>query len=252
MSSSTPNHPWRALSFALPLLLILSWESAGSVCLVDGWFSSKPDSDSHGENENGACTGSEECPSYTETHNGFTRPRNLRANEDFEFEAGTQRSYKLGPDIGEECTIDSCPGFPGAQGFAQPEHLKHDDDLRTAEPNHHPVDENQEQSDTETEFALMKKDEKKSMLSIFSDSVSGAFSQASGYFKKKIYSKAANMTSDFTDKIREVFHEELYGFFGATAKKLGEILSPGKKNHQNNCLIKIVFLLAKNLPSLTN
>ena len=138
--------------------------------------------------------------------------------------------FKLGPDKEDTaCTTDGC--YPETQGFTRPRSLKVDEET------HKDLDSNVN-SDAKGEFALVEKDENGSMLSKVSSSVSGAFSTASGYFKRTVYNKAANMTNDFAEKVREVFHEELYGFFEVMTKRFGDLLfSPGNAHSMCLCLV---------------
>ncbi len=78
-------------------------------------------------------------------------------------------------------------------------------------------------------YEVTKRDESVSVLSVFGSSVTGVFSTASDYVSRKVYNKAANVTQEFADKVREVFHEELYGFVDSSANKIWDLLlSPGK------------------------
>ena len=87
----------------------------------------------------------------------------------------------------------------------------------------------------EPHFDLVEKESvPSSMLSKVGGSVTNVFSSASGYFSRKIYDKASNITQDFADKVRDVFHEELYKFFEASLKKVWDLLqNPGMHTDAN-------------------
>ncbi len=75
-------------------------------------------------------------------------------------------------------------------------------------------------------------EEAPSMLSNIGSSVTGAFSSATDFVSRNIYNKAANVTQEFAEKVREVVHEELYGFVESLAMRSWNLLlSPGIHVH---------------------
>ena len=78
--------------------------------------------------------------------------------------------------------------------------------------------------------------DKESVFSFATSTVSSMFSHA----KRKIYSGAANVSSEFAEKVREVFHEEMYGFLETLLGKAGDMLfSPGELNLYCHCRISV-------------
>ena len=183
------------------------------------------DSNVHSDGEDTACT-TDGC--YPETQ-GFTRPRSLKVDE-FNEETHKDLDSNVHSD-GEDtaCTTDGC--YPETQGFTRPRSLKVDE---FNEETHKDLDSNVH-SDEKGEFAFI---EIGSMLSKVCRSVSGAISTANGYFNRTVYNKTANMTNNFTEKVREVFHEELYGFFEVMTQRFGDLLfSPGNAYIVCLCLV---------------
>lgn len=91
------------------------------------------------------------------------------------------------------------------------------------------VDEGKSKESDNTNFGVIERPDdssvQESVFSFATSTVSSMFSHA----KSKIYSGAANVTSDFAEKVREVFHEEMYGFLETLLGKARDVLfSPGE------------------------
>ena len=88
----------------------------------------------------------------------------------------------------------------------------------------------------EENFGMIEKPAQPSALSLatsmFSKATSKIYNGASEFAetaKNKIYDGATNVASDFAEKVREVFHEEMYGFLESLLGKVGDLVfSPGE------------------------
>lgn len=143
-------------------------------------------------------------------------------NQGSETESQDTQGRRLGPDLELEegkCNVLETGGNLVPESKPDGE-LEHGGGLERGEEN----------------FGMIEKPAQPSALSLatsmFSKATSKIYNGASEFAEKaknKIYDGATNVASDFAEKVREVFHEEMYGFLESLLGKVGDLVfSPGE------------------------
>lgn len=149
-------------------------------------------------------------------------------SQDSETESQNTQGRRLGPDLELEegkCTVVETGGnlVPESKPDGELEHGGGLDEERGEE-----------------NFGMIEKPPQPSALSLAASTVTHMFSKAKSKIyngasefaetaKNKIYDGATNVASDFAEKVREVFHEEMYGFLESLLGKVGDLVfSPGE------------------------
>lgn len=137
-----------------------------------------------------------------------------------ETESQDTQGHRLGPDL--ELEEGKCNVLETGGNLVPESKLEHGGGL--------------DEERGEENFGMIEKPAQPSVLSLatsmFSKAKSKIYNGASEFAetaKNKIYDGATNVASDFAEKVREVFHEEMYGFLESLLGKVGDLVfSPGE------------------------